>query len=52
MSSGSSKRIPIGVFYRRERPVYGENFPFLEGEPLVRRRIDDADITELMKEFA
>jgi 2-oxoglutarate ferredoxin oxidoreductase subunit beta len=47
-----TERIPIGVFYRRERPAYRENFPFLEGEPLARRRIDDADITELMKEFA
>jgi 2-oxoglutarate ferredoxin oxidoreductase subunit beta len=47
-----TERIPIGVFYKRERPSYRENFPFLEGEPLVRRRIDNADITNLMKEFA
>ena len=47
-----TERIPIGVFYKRERPVYSDNFPFLEGKPLIRRRIDDADITGLMKEFA
>jgi len=47
-----TERIPIGIFYKRERPVYNDNFPFLEGKPLIRRRIDDADITGLMKEFA
>jgi 2-oxoglutarate ferredoxin oxidoreductase subunit beta len=47
-----TERIPIGVIYKKERTPYRENFPFLEGEPLVRQRIDDADITNLMKEFA
>ncbi len=46
------ERIPIGIFHRRERAVYRENFPFLEGEPLSRRRLGDTDISELMKEFA
>ncbi|MFQ6054207.1 MAG: thiamine pyrophosphate-dependent enzyme [Candidatus Bathyarchaeia archaeon] len=45
-------RIPIGVFYRVVRPVYGENFPFLEEGPLVRRRLDGIDITGLMREFS
>ncbi len=46
------EKIPIGVFYRKERPVYRENFPFLEGKPLVRRKLDDIDISGLMKEFS
>ena len=45
-------RIPIGIFYKLERPVYQENFPFLEGEPLARRKLDDIDISGLLKEFA
>jgi 2-oxoglutarate ferredoxin oxidoreductase subunit beta len=45
-------RIPIGVFYRKEREVYRENFPFLAGEPLARRKLDDIDISELLREFA
>jgi len=45
-------RIPIGVFYRVERPTYRENFPVLSRGPLVRQRLDDVDISRLMKEFA
>jgi 2-oxoglutarate ferredoxin oxidoreductase subunit beta len=44
--------IPIGVFYMKEREAYRENFPFLEGEPLVRRKLDGIDISELLKEFS
>jgi 2-oxoglutarate ferredoxin oxidoreductase subunit beta len=46
------ERIPIGVFYRKQRAVYSENFPFLEGEPLVKRKLDDIDISGLLKEFS
>jgi 2-oxoglutarate ferredoxin oxidoreductase subunit beta len=46
------ERIPTGVFYRKERPVYRENFPFLEGEPLTRRRLGDVDLSKLLAEFA
>jgi 2-oxoglutarate ferredoxin oxidoreductase subunit beta len=46
------ERIPIGIFYREEKAVYAENFPFLEGKPLARRRLGDIDISDLMKEFA
>jgi 2-oxoglutarate ferredoxin oxidoreductase subunit beta len=46
------ERIPIGVFYRVERDVYRDNFPFLLGEPLARRKLDDIDISELLREFA
>ena len=46
------ERIPIGVFYEKQRPVYRENFPFLEVEPLVRRRLNGIEISELLKEFS
>jgi len=45
-------RIPIGVLYGVERPAYRENFPFLEGAPLARQKLDIADISDLLKEFA
>jgi 2-oxoglutarate ferredoxin oxidoreductase subunit beta len=47
-----SERIPIGVFYRVERPTYGDNFPALAGEPMVRKEISDRDISKLVSEFA
>ncbi|RLI10400.1 2-oxoacid:ferredoxin oxidoreductase subunit beta [Candidatus Bathyarchaeota archaeon] len=45
-------RIPIGVFYKVERPVYRENFPVLKGAPLARQKLDGIDISGLLKEFA
>ncbi len=45
------ERIPIGVFYKKKRPSYRENFPFLEGTPLARRRLDP-DISGLLGEFS
>ena len=46
------EKIPIGVLYRKERPVYGESFPFLEGEPMVRRNLDGINISGLFREFS
>jgi 2-oxoglutarate ferredoxin oxidoreductase subunit beta len=46
------EKIPIGVLYRKERPVYGENFPFLKGAPMARRSLDGIDISELLREFS
>jgi len=45
------ENIPIGVFYESERPTYKTYFPFLEGDPNVRKTIEDIDIAELMQEF-
>jgi 2-oxoglutarate ferredoxin oxidoreductase subunit beta len=47
-----SEKIPIGVFYRVERPTYGDNFPVIAGEPMVRKKIGDKDISMLISEFA
>ena len=46
------EKIPIGVLYRKERPVYGENFPFLKGAPMARRSLDDIGISGLLREFS
>ena len=45
-------RIPIGIFYRVERPVYGEYFPALSRGPLAKQKLEDIDISRLLKEFA
>lgn len=46
------ERIPIGVFFKKERRVYRENFPFLEEEALIGKGLEGVDISELMKEFS
>jgi len=43
-------RIPIGVFYRQERPIYVENFPALREGPLAQRELRP-DIAKLIKGF-
>ena len=44
-------RIPIGIIYEQERPVYEEQFPALEGMPLVRQKIDPLQFEGLLDEF-
>jgi len=44
-------RIPIGVFYKEERPTYRDGLPYLEGRPLVKQKIKDVDITALMRDL-
>ena len=45
------ERIPSGVFYRVERPIYGENFSALKG-PLVKQRLDGIDLSNMLEKFA
>jgi len=44
-------RIPIGIIYRQERPVYEETLPQLKDMPLVKQPIDPLRIEKLMEEF-
>jgi len=44
------ERIPIGVFYREDRPSYEKNFPALENGPLVDQPLE-CDMDELFKEY-
>jgi len=43
-------RIPIGIFYRKERPPFREKYSFLAEGPLVENKLD-YDISKLLKEF-
>ncbi len=44
-------RIPMGLIYRKERPVYEEQLPALDKEPLVRQMIEPERIEKLLDEF-
>jgi len=47
-----NNKIPIGVFYKVKRATYYENFPFLKGKPLVKRKIEEVKIRNLLKDFS
>ncbi len=44
-------RIPIGVIYRQERPVYEEQFPALKKTALVKQNINPRQFEALLDEF-
>jgi 2-oxoglutarate ferredoxin oxidoreductase subunit beta len=44
-------RIPIGVFYQEERPVYRDGLPQVSEMPLVKQKVKDVDISVLMEDF-
>jgi len=44
-------RIPIGLIYRKERPVYEEQLPALKEMSLVKRKIDPLQFEALLDEF-
>ena len=45
------ERIPIGLIYKKERPVYEEQLPALKEMPLVKQKIDPMQFEELLDEF-
>ena len=44
-------KIPIGVIYQQERPVYEEQLPQLKKAPLVKQPIDPLKLEALLNEF-
>jgi 2-oxoglutarate ferredoxin oxidoreductase subunit beta len=44
-------RIPIGLIYKKERPVYEEQLPALKEMPLVKQKIDPLQFEALLDEF-
>ena len=45
------ERIPLGVIYKNERPVYEEQLAALKKMPLVKQKIDPTQFEELLREF-
>lgn len=44
-------RIPVGVFYRLERPTYAQRTPALQSAPLVERDLSPKCIENLMEKY-
>jgi 2-oxoglutarate ferredoxin oxidoreductase subunit beta len=42
-------RIPIGIFYREEKPTYLDNLPHVKGKTLARMPIEDIDVSAIME---
>jgi 2-oxoglutarate ferredoxin oxidoreductase subunit beta len=45
-------KIPVGIIFRNERPVFEEHFPALKKGPLLDQSIDTDTMNEIMKTFA
>ncbi len=44
-------RIPIGIFYKKERPTYRDNLPHLKDAPLTKVPKENVDITSTINEM-
>ncbi len=44
-------KIPIGVIYKEDLPVYEDQLPALRGGPLVKNKIDPRRVKKLLAEF-
>lgn len=42
-------RIPIGIFYKEEKPAYLDNLPHLKGKTLAKMPIENIDISAIME---
>jgi len=42
-------RIPIGIFYKEERPTYRDSLPHVKGMPLIKLPTEDVDITPTLE---
>lgn len=45
------ERIPLGIIYRTEQPVFEDRLPALRDQALVRQSIDPGRVRELLHEF-
>ncbi|MFC1534271.1 2-oxoacid:ferredoxin oxidoreductase subunit beta, partial [Thermodesulfobacteriota bacterium] len=44
-------KIPIGLIYREDRPIYDDHFPVLKKGPLIDRKIDHKIIKGIMEAY-
>jgi 2-oxoglutarate/2-oxoacid ferredoxin oxidoreductase subunit beta len=45
------EHIPIGIFYREDKPTYESGIPALDNEPLIRQPFEVNKVEELLAEF-
>lgn len=46
------EKIPVGVLYRNERPIFEDHFQMLKQGPLVGRRVDQEKVNKVLDLFA
>ncbi|KON32023.1 hypothetical protein AC477_03490 [miscellaneous Crenarchaeota group-1 archaeon SG8-32-1] len=44
-------RIPIGIFYNKERPIYRDSLPHLKNIELTKLSLENFDVTSALKEM-
>ena len=44
-------KIPIGIFYKKERPIYRDSLPQIKDQRLTKLQTQNIDITAALKEF-
>lgn len=45
------QRIPVGIFYKEERPTYEDGLPQLKNGPLAKHDISNVDISGILSEY-
>ncbi|MCW4049629.1 MAG: thiamine pyrophosphate-dependent enzyme [Candidatus Bathyarchaeota archaeon] len=45
-------KIPIGIFYREDRPTYSDGMPTLKKGALVKQPVGDVDLKKLLGEYS
>lgn len=45
-------KIPLGIIYKNERPIFEDHFPALKNGPLVDQELDPDALENIMKNFA
>jgi len=45
-------KIPIGTFYKEERPTFLDEMPHVKEKPLLKRRIEDVEINSIMRKMS
>ncbi|MCL5432877.1 MAG: 2-oxoacid:ferredoxin oxidoreductase subunit beta [Patescibacteria group bacterium] len=51
LKEGEKERIPIGIFYKEERPTWEDGIPQIVQAPLVKQSLENIDINPLLDEF-
>ncbi len=51
-TSMENGKIPTGIFYQEERPVYEDSLKQIERKPLVDHMISDIDISKLLNKYS
>jgi 2-oxoglutarate ferredoxin oxidoreductase subunit beta len=46
------ERIPVGIVYRNERPIFEDHFPVLKQGPLAGRGVDQEKVKQILETYA